>query len=236
LSPETDIVATIAPSSTVRNEIRNEYPNLNIVPIQMRLVKYQLGDETLCLGTTLVDQSRYKKQDFIDIYHARWGVEELYKVSKRVFIIEDFHAKTERGVKQEIFAHFALVTMNRIFSNQADIDINLNLDDRADNTVEGLTESEQPSTNHLMSRIKINFKNCVQVFSRSMEELLLLHTKMKASVERAFLFIIGRHQKERPGRSYPRKSMRPETKWRPSKKKLNKQKSPTPFQVPELAT
>ena len=91
----------------------------------MRLIKYQIGDETICLGTTLLDQNLYTIQDFIDLYHSRWGVEELYKISKRIFIIEDFHAQTERGVKQEIFAHFALVTMNRIFANQADIDLNL---------------------------------------------------------------------------------------------------------------
>jgi hypothetical protein len=68
-------------------------------------------------------------------------------------------------------------------------------------------------------KIKINFKNCVNVFTRSLEELLLLQTKMDAAVERAYHFIIGRNQKERPGRSYVRKSMRPESKWRPTKKK-----------------
>ena len=102
-----------------------KHPELEIVPIQMRLIKYQIGDNTYCLGTTLIDQNQYSNtQDFIDIYHARWGVEELYKVSKRIFIIEDFHAKSERGVKQEIFAHFVLITMNRIFANQADADLN----------------------------------------------------------------------------------------------------------------
>jgi hypothetical protein len=30
-----------------------------------------------------------------------------------------FHSKTERGVKQEIFAHFVLVTLKRLFANRA---------------------------------------------------------------------------------------------------------------------
>ena len=220
-STQTDLIATIYPSATVRGEIRKAHPERNITPLQMRLIKYQIGDETYCLGTTLEDQDKYKRQDFIEIYHARWGVEELYKISKRIFIIEDFHAKSERGVKQEIFAHFALVTMNRIFANQADID--LNLTGGSIKPVEGHVNSEQPSSNLKLSKIKTNFKNCVHIFSRSMEELLLLHTKMKDAVQRAFLFIIGRHQKERPGRSYPRKSMRPVTKWYPSKKKKQSQ-------------
>jgi hypothetical protein len=222
-SVETDTVVTIYPSSTVRNEIRKEHPELDIVPLPMRLIKYQYGDETFCLGTTLVDQNRYKAQEFIELYHSRWGVEELYKISKRIFIIEDFHAKSERGVKQEIFAHFALITMNRLFANQADID--LNLSGASTKPFDEYAEAEQPpSPNHRMGKIKTNFKNCVQVFSRSIEELILLHNKMKAVVKRAFLFVIGRHQKERPGRLYPRKSMRPENKWRPSKNKLKNKK------------
>lgn len=222
-SSETDIIVDIYPSSTTRKEILVEYPNLNIVSIPMRLIKYQIGDEATCLGTTLLDQERYTKQDFIDIYHSRWGVEELYKVSKRIIIVEDFHAKTERGVKQEIFAHLVLVTMNRIFANQADA--HLNSFDGPSDQVENSSVSGQPWPIQQLSRIKTNFKNCIHVFTRSMEELLLLHVRMKAAVEWAFLFIKGRHQKERPGRSYPRKSMRPETKWhapRKRKKKKNK--------------
>jgi hypothetical protein len=227
-SPETDIIVSIAPSSTTRKEILAEYPNLNIILIPMRLVKYNIGGETTCLGTTLLDQARYTRQDFIDIYHSRWGVEELYKVSKHIFIIEDFHAKTERGVKQEIYAHLALVTMNRIFANQADID--LNLPGSTADSVGGASSGSTISSNPPLSRLKINFKNCIHVFTRSIEELLFLHTQMKAAVERAFLFIIGRHQKDRPGRSYQRKSMRPETKWRPTRrgKKYKKAQKPLP--------
>jgi len=83
--------------------------------------------------------------------------------------IEDFHAKSERGVKQEIFAHFALITMNRIFTNKADVDLN---------------QPNYPTADHKSS-------------SRE-------------------------NQKERPGRSYARKSMKPGSKWQPSKEKKKK--------------
>jgi hypothetical protein len=172
------------------------------------------------LGTTLLDQNRYTKQDFIDLYHSRWGVEELYKVSKRIFIIEDFHAQTERGVRQEIFAHFALVTMNRIFANQADTE--LNLPGGSLNPAEIAPVSGLPSSGQQFSGIKTNFKSCIHVFTRSLEELLFLHTKMKAAIERVFLFVRGRHQKARPGRSYQRKSMRPITKWQSTRRKRKK--------------
>jgi len=36
-------------------------PNIEIVPIQMRLVKYQIKNNTYCLGTTLIDQNQYTR-------------------------------------------------------------------------------------------------------------------------------------------------------------------------------
>ncbi len=216
-STQTDIIVTIYPSSKTRRDIMLKHPNLEIVPLQMRLIKYQINDNTFCLGTTLVDQNQYNNtQDFIEIYHARWGVEELYKISKHIFMIEDFHAKSERGVKQEIFAHFALITMNRIFANQAEEDLNQSSSD--DKT----TDHENPLLKTQGAKKKTNFKNCIRVFERSIEELLLLQKRSYTVVERAYRFIIGRNQKERPGRSYGRKSMKPISKWKPSKEKKKK--------------
>jgi hypothetical protein len=239
-SDQTDIIVTVYPSAPVLNDLKKTYPDLVIVPRQLRLVKYQRDDEILCIGTTLLDQNRYTKQDLMDVYHARWGVEELYKTSKRHFIIEDFHAKNERGVKQEIFAHFALITMNRIFANQADIDLNSIMTEDSDKPPEKQSESEQSKEKTKIARIlrcapkliKTNFKNCIQAFTRGLEELLLLHTKMKDAVKRTFQFIIKRHQKQRPGRSYPRKSMRPIAKFNPSKNKQRKQTNKQPLLNP----
>src|SRR5438477_651916 len=122
-SAETDTQITLLPSPQRQTEIRSEFPDLHIVPLKLRLLKYKIADTLFCLGTTVLDV-RYPLQEFIDVYHGRWSIEELYKVSKRIFIIEDFHGKTERGVKQELFAHFVLITLNRLFANRADIELN----------------------------------------------------------------------------------------------------------------
>ena len=216
-SEKKDIIETIYPSRNTRYEINIRYPEINITPLRIRLIKYQIAGSTFCLGTTLLDQNKYNKIDnFVDIYHARWGVEELYKISKRIFIIEDFHAKTQRGVKQELFAHFTLITMNRIFANKAELDLNQNKN--LTNPVEIQPNFKQPS-----SKVKVNFKNCIYVFSRSIEELLLLQVKAKTVIDRAFYYITGQYQKVRPGRSYTRKSMRPENKWHHTNNKRTKQ-------------
>ncbi|MFV2045617.1 MAG: IS4 family transposase, partial [Anaerolineales bacterium] len=197
-SRESDGLVTIDPSPQARAHILEKHPDLDIVPLQMRLLKYEIQGSTFCLGTTLVEPyHRYPLEDFKDVYHARWGIEELYKISKRVFDVEDFHSKHERGIKQELFAHFLLITMNRLFANQADAD--LNGIDLMDPSFEA---DEQDSATGIAARIQTNFKNCVHVIQRSLEELVLLDTKIKTAVQRALAAITRQYQKVRPGRSY----------------------------------
>lgn len=209
-SPETDTPITLLPSPHRQAQIRSECPDLDIVPLKLRLLKYQIADTVFCLGTTLLDAHRYPLHVFPDVYHGRWGIEELYKISKRIFIIEDFHARTERGVKQEIFAHFVLITLNRLFANRANIELH------------SAPASDSPSPNLASPLHQTNFKNCIHVLERGIEELLLLHERIRGVVQRIFGTILGRHQRVRPNRSFIRQSMRPETKWHPPKEKKNK--------------
>ena len=210
-SPEAGTQITLMPSSQRQAEIRSEFPDLQIVPLKLRLLKYKIADTVFCLGTTLLDAHRYPLQEFIGAYHGRWSIEELYKVSKRIFNVEDFHGKTERGVKQEIFAHFVLITLNRLFANQANIELN-----------SGPASTSQ-SANPASPVYQINFKNCIHVFDRVLEEILLLRQQIRGVLQRLFGTILGRHQRVRPNRSFPRRSMRPETKWHPSKQKKQAQ-------------
>jgi len=48
------------------------------------------------------------------------GIEELYKISKCLIEVEDYQGKSERRVKQELYAHFVLVSFARIFERQAE--------------------------------------------------------------------------------------------------------------------
>jgi len=217
-SSDTDTTVTLAPSASRQRVLRKTAPGLNIIPLPLRLLKYKMAGTRFCVGTTLVDpQQQYPLQEFMDVYHARWGVEELYKVSKRLFTIEDFHAKTERGVKQELFAQFVLITMNRLFANQADRALNPEVPASAPRPPSGSSTSEALSG--ARRTLKTNFKHCLHVFARSLEELLLLHDRMKTAVHRTFASIVGQYQRVRPGRSYPRQSLKPESKWRNRKKK-----------------
>jgi hypothetical protein len=197
-SQETDSIVTISASKNIRCDIRKENKNFEFSQFQLRLVKYTYNQTTYCVGTTLLD-ARYTITDLGNLYFARWGVEELYKISKCMFHIEDFHAKTERGVKQELYAHFALITMNRIYANHADNQLN-----KPDSLV--------PLKGQIF---QTNFANCVHVFARCFEGLLMFHEAVKEKIQHAFKLIAGQFSKVRNGRSYPRKSMKPSTKWTP---------------------
>jgi len=216
-SEETDTIVTVLPSARRRAHITATWPDLAIIPLPLRLIKYEWAGTTFCLGTTLVDpRHRYPIQAFMDVYHARWGVEELYKVSKRLIEVEDFHARTERGVKQELFAQFVLITMNRLFATQAETELNADAGSTSATVPPGSvtpTDGGRP-----LQRLKTNVKHGLHVLTRSLEALLVLHARVKTEVQRAVASIVGQSQRVRPGRSYPRQSLKPASKWRARKK------------------
>ena len=73
-------------------------------PLPLRLVKYTHATTTYVLGTTVLDPQRYRVADLADLYHARWGIEEMYKISKQFLEVDQFHGQRERLVKQELYA------------------------------------------------------------------------------------------------------------------------------------
>ena len=115
-----DELITITPGPDTLRRLGRKDPEAVPRPIPLRLVKYVHGGTEFHLATTLLDRSRYRVRELADLYHDRWGIEELYKTSKCGFELENFHSRSERGVKQEIFAHFNLIAMTRLFTNFGD--------------------------------------------------------------------------------------------------------------------
>ncbi len=72
---------------------REQQPEAVWRPCRVRLVRYTAGDTDYLLATTLLDSRRYPVRALADLYHARWGVEELYKISKQYLEIERFHGR-----------------------------------------------------------------------------------------------------------------------------------------------
>jgi len=206
LSDKTDLLVTILPPKSSRKEIKRKTPEIEFIAIKFRLIKYIYSDTTYTLGTTLLDNKIYKISDLSDLYHARWGIEELYKVSKHLIQIEEFHSQYEMGIKQELFAHFALITMNRIFANK---------------TEHGFKEIESqsnPQKKENPEKFKANLKNSLITMARNLEGLFIRHVNLVTKVINTILTSVSScRQKKRLNRKYDRVSMKPVGKWKPSK-------------------
>ena len=208
---ETDKIVTIKLSKQSISEMLSKNPDVEAVDLPLRLIKYVHSNTTFILGTTLLDQNIYKVKDFGDLYHSRWGIEESYKISKVLIDVEDFHSKSDRGVKQELYAHFVLITLNRLFANQIEDTINNDYDSPQDVT------NDQPFKTE---RYQVNFKNTLITIARQLEGLFVRQTKLvNESIKTIFTSISACKQKIRPGRKYERVSKKPVNKWRPAKEK-----------------
>lgn len=209
-SSETDKMVEINPTKDGQAEICRKYPEAHCKPIPLRLVKYTVGGTTYILGTMLLDQQKYTIEDLSDVYHSRWGIEELYKISKQLIAIEEFHGQSERGVKQELFANFILITLTRIFSNHSEESFNVQS-----------TADKKPET-------KANFKNCLMTVARNIEGLIFQQAALLSeTINRIVSSISSCRQKLRPNRSYDRCSRKPIGKW-----KSPKHAKPTGEQIP----
>ena len=166
----------------------------------LRLVKYEVAGSSYVLGTTLLDREQYPIAELSDLYHERWGIEELYKVSKHTLGIEDFHGQSERGVKQELFAHFVLITLTRLLSNHGE--------DRL-----GADRAARDKT-----QVRVNFKNSLLTVARHLEALFLQHASgLGQTLAHLLDAMVSCRHKLRPNRSYPRRSRKPIGKWKPGK-------------------
>ena len=203
-SKDVDKLVIIESSKECQQNILKRHPEVEFIPLSLRLIKYVVSGTTYIIGTTLTDTEQYKTEEFSDIYHSRWGIEELYKISKVLIDIEDFHGITERGVKQELFAHFALITFAKIFANQSDDILMLN-----------------NSCGH-NEKTKANLKNCLITIARNLEALFLQQIKqVKETITTIINLVSSCRQKERTNRSYARVSHKPIKKWTLAKEKRN---------------
>jgi hypothetical protein len=209
-SEKDDAIIEYSPSTTVKHDLKKAGYILDIKTLSIRLIKTKIGDETYIYATTLLDSKTFPTSCFAEIYHGRWGIEELYKISKKFIEIEEFHAKTERGVRQEVYAHILLINLSRFFEYDAQ-KIIPPTKGRIDKEVESL---DAASIFNPISVIKINFKNCLLVVGRNLESLVLKSIILFDEWLQKIINSIARiRQKIRPKRHYPRISHKPWNKW-----------------------
>ena len=142
-------------------------------------------------GTTLIGKE-YDKESFAKLYHSRWNIEELYKVTKEIFSIEKMHSKIERGIKQEIYAHFVLINIARLLETNG-------------NTDQELERGKE----------KINFKGLISAIERCLNEFISkTYSAVIKIIRRISKFISKLKYRVRPNRKFLRISSIPHKRWR----------------------
>ena len=190
-----DTMVSAVPKSHALDRLRAAFPGRQFDPVDLRLVRCTRGDSECVLATTLADPDRYTLDELSDLYHGRWGIEELFKTSKAVIAVDEFHGRTERGVRQELYAHFNLIAMTRLLANRGD----------------GLLEEMREDGKEKMT---VNLKNGLAIMAANLEELVLTRAAVLAeTVAWMVQRILAVRSRLRPGRSYPRRSRKPISKW-----------------------
>ena len=194
-SDDADRTVPVEPTQTARQQ----QPDAVLQPVPARFVNYTAGGNDYTLATTLLDRKRYSRHALADLYHARWGVEEHYKLVKRLLRLEPFHGQSEDLVLQQLWACFTLIAMTRLFASHC--------------------EAEMPSAAG-KPPLRANFNNSLRTVSQHIEWLLLQQSAaLSTTVDSILRSMDCCRQRERPNRSYPRVTRRPDDRWRPSKKK-----------------
>ncbi len=208
-----DAIIDYYPSSPVKSEIKKQGYVLNYKPIKLRFIKYKIENEIYVCATNLI-KKQYPLEEFSKFYHGRWGIEELYKISINV---DDFHGKSERTIKQEIYTHVLLINIARMF----DLEANKHVPPKNKRTKSNKSTQEEIINKNYwqeffggIEKTKINFKNCLLVINRFIEFLLLsVQEKIRMTLLEILISISRVRQKIRVGRHYPRISHKPHNKW-----------------------
>ena len=111
--------------------------------------------------------------------------------------LEPFHGQSERGVRQELWAACSLIAMARVFTNHAEQDFRS-------------AAGKAP--------LQANFRNSLRTVGQHLEGLFLQYSATLGDTVATILGSIAHcRQRQRPNRSYPRVSRRPDDRFRPKK-------------------
>lgn len=111
-----DSTVTIQPKChKVQKKLEKSFPGQTLC-FALRIVKYTHENTSYYVLTSLKDQPSFSVQRLSDLYHARWGVEEIYKQIKVFTLGRTFHGICQRTVRQELYASALLLNIGRILA------------------------------------------------------------------------------------------------------------------------
>lgn len=180
-SRKDDSLITMPPSY----EAKKRCKELGIpqTPITLRLIRIRLPKGKIqVLATSLLDQHAFPAQEFADLYHQRWGIEEWFKILKCRLMVEQFSGLSPLAIEQDFHAKILAANLCACLAQEAHT----------------LVPSAQ------QSHYRVNFSYALSACKNVLPRLLLGISSL-SYLQSLIVLISKTLERYRPMRSYPRR-------------------------------
>lgn len=93
---------------------------LVIKSITFRLIRVVLPNGRIeILATSLTEATAFPAEEFAELYHQRWGIEESYKVLKHRLYVEQFSGELPESIRQDFYAKVFTANLAEALSRTA---------------------------------------------------------------------------------------------------------------------
>lgn len=186
--PETVLTRPI--TAAMRRQARAAGAELFGSTVSFRLIKVCLPNGRIeVLATSLTDTTTFPAQDFADLYHARWGIEEAFKLLKHRLFVEQFTGELPESIRQDFHAKVFTANLAQALASSAH-----------DSLPEDKAARYFPNVAYILDSLK-NRLFCWLIQRVPPDEVLALIELYAKTLEL-----------KRPGRSAPRPTSRPNPK------------------------
>jgi len=162
---------------------------------RLRLVRCERDETDPVILLTNLSQSQATRPELDDLYHERWAIEEMYKLSKGLYLNQrQMHSMTPIGVEQEILAFFLFIALAQ--------------------TTRFLAAEESDHDARDLSQ-----KAAILATGRALVSLILATSPNERwcnCLDRVLRRIRRRVDKRRPNRTFQRRSFQPRRRWGPN--------------------
>lgn len=162
-------------------------------PIKLRAVRLDGPDGAESFYLTSLRRAHFSRAEIAKLYHLRWQAEELFKLEKSSYFDQhQFHARSCRGVRQEIIAQALYVVVARFLLAAA--------------------------AEHAEARYRdLSVKSAILALAAYLTRLCLDDPDRAIHFLPRLLERVARtRDMRRPGRSCPRRSFKPGPRWGPN--------------------
>lgn len=157
------------------------------LPLKMkvRFVSVRLPTGELeVLATSLLDETLYPTEEFLTVYHWRWGHETFYLMLKGRLELENFSGRTVEAVQQDVQAAVLLANLESVLSEPAQA---------------ALTERSTPST----QPVQVNRSNSYHAVKLRVLNLLYSDIPVPEVIRQLLKLFLGSPVPVRPNRPVP---------------------------------